>query len=59
VSGRPTHSSSRQSASNATARVWVTLTSGNVLRFLRPLTISDDLLHEGLDILERAFVANA
>jgi 4-aminobutyrate aminotransferase/(S)-3-amino-2-methylpropionate transaminase len=40
----------------------VTLTAGtfgNVLRFLPPLTISDELLHEGLDILEQAFVANA
>jgi 4-aminobutyrate aminotransferase/(S)-3-amino-2-methylpropionate transaminase len=26
-------------------------TDGNVLRFLPPLVISDDLLHEGLDIL--------
>ena len=25
---------------------------GNVIRFLTPLTIADDLLHEGLDILE-------
>ncbi|WP_432877576.1 4-aminobutyrate--2-oxoglutarate transaminase [Kribbella sp. CA-245084] len=40
----------------------VTLTAGtfgNVLRFLPPLTISDELLGEGLDILEQAFVANA
>lgn len=29
-------------------------TYGNVLRFLPPLTISDDLLHEGLDVLEAA-----
>jgi 4-aminobutyrate aminotransferase/(S)-3-amino-2-methylpropionate transaminase len=27
-------------------------THGNVLRFLPPLTISDELLHEGLDVLE-------
>jgi 4-aminobutyrate aminotransferase/(S)-3-amino-2-methylpropionate transaminase len=36
----------------------VTLTAGtygNVLRFLPPLSISDDLLVEGLDILEEAF----
>jgi 4-aminobutyrate aminotransferase/(S)-3-amino-2-methylpropionate transaminase len=36
----------------------VTLTAGtygNVLRFLPPLAISDDLLTEGLDILEGAF----
>ena len=40
----------------------VTLTAGtygNVLRFLPPLTISDELLHEGLDILEGAFAATA
>lgn len=29
-------------------------TYGNVLRFLPPLSISDDLLHEGLDVLEAA-----
>ena len=36
----------------------VTLTAGtygNVLRFLPPLVIGDDLLHEGLDILQAAF----
>jgi 4-aminobutyrate aminotransferase/(S)-3-amino-2-methylpropionate transaminase len=40
----------------------VTLTAGtygNVLRFLPPLVIGDDLLHEGLDILEAAFAASA
>jgi 4-aminobutyrate aminotransferase/(S)-3-amino-2-methylpropionate transaminase len=40
----------------------VTLTAGtfgNVLRFLPPLVIGDDLLIEGLDILEAAFAANA
>ncbi|WP_270887983.1 4-aminobutyrate--2-oxoglutarate transaminase [Pedococcus sp. 5OH_020] len=39
----------------------VTLTAGthgNVLRFLPPLDISDDLLHEGLDILEGAFLSS-
>ncbi len=38
----------------------VTLTAGtygNVLRFLPPLSIGDDLLTEGLDILEQAFAA--
>jgi 4-aminobutyrate aminotransferase/(S)-3-amino-2-methylpropionate transaminase len=38
----------------------VTLTAGtygNVLRFLPPLSIPDDLLTEGLDILEEAFAA--
>ncbi|MGH3373883.1 MAG: aminotransferase class III-fold pyridoxal phosphate-dependent enzyme, partial [Actinoallomurus sp.] len=38
----------------------VTLTAGtygNVLRFLPPLSIPDDLLTEGLDILERAFAS--
>jgi 4-aminobutyrate aminotransferase/(S)-3-amino-2-methylpropionate transaminase len=40
----------------------VTLTAGtfaNVLRFLPPLVIGDDLLHEGLDILDAAFAASA
>ncbi|GAB4077857.1 4-aminobutyrate--2-oxoglutarate transaminase [Nostocoides australiense] len=30
-------------------------TLGNVFRFLPPLTIGDDLLHDGMDILEEAF----
>ncbi len=34
-------------------------TYGNVLRFLPPLVIGDDLLHEGLDILDAAFAASA
>jgi 4-aminobutyrate aminotransferase/(S)-3-amino-2-methylpropionate transaminase len=34
-------------------------TYGNVLRFLPPLVIGDDLLSEGLDILEAAFAASA
>ena len=40
----------------------ITLTAGtfgNVLRFLPPLVIGEDLLHEGLDILDDAFAANA
>ncbi|WP_375497739.1 4-aminobutyrate--2-oxoglutarate transaminase [uncultured Jatrophihabitans sp.] len=40
----------------------ITLTAGtfgNVLRFLPPLVIGEDLLHEGLDILEAAFAAHA
>ena len=40
----------------------VTLTAGtfgNVLRFLPPLAAADDLLNEGLGILEQAFVASA
>jgi 4-aminobutyrate aminotransferase/(S)-3-amino-2-methylpropionate transaminase len=40
----------------------ITLTAGtfgNVLRFLPPLVIGDDLLHEGLDILEAAFAEKA
>jgi 4-aminobutyrate aminotransferase/(S)-3-amino-2-methylpropionate transaminase len=40
----------------------VTLTAGtygNVLRFLPPLAISDGLLHDGLDVLEQAFVSHA
>ena len=39
----------------------VTLTAGtygNVLRLLPPLSIGDDLLGEGLDILEQAFAAS-
>ena len=32
-------------------------TSGNVLRFLPPLVIGEDLLEEGLDIIENAFAA--
>ena len=38
----------------------VTLTCGtwgNVFRFLPPLSISDELLHEGLDVLEESFTA--
>ena len=34
-------------------------TYGNVLRFLPPLVIGDDLLHEGLDILDAAFATSA
>ena len=30
-------------------------TYGNVLRFLPPLTISDELLNEGLDVLSEVF----
>ena len=33
-------------------------TFGNVLRFLPPLVIGDDLLNEGLDVVEQAFVAS-
>ena len=39
----------------------ITLTAGtfgNVLRFLPPLSIGDDLLHDGLDVLEAAFAAS-
>jgi 4-aminobutyrate aminotransferase / (S)-3-amino-2-methylpropionate transaminase / 5-aminovalerate transaminase len=32
-------------------------THGNVLRFLPPLTISDELLNEGLDVLANALSA--
>jgi 4-aminobutyrate aminotransferase/(S)-3-amino-2-methylpropionate transaminase len=34
-------------------------THGNVLRFLPPLAITDELLHEGFDVLENAFAAQA
>ena len=40
----------------------ITLTAGiygNVLRFLPPLVISDDLLGEALDVLEEAFATQA
>ncbi|MGI8666307.1 MAG: 4-aminobutyrate--2-oxoglutarate transaminase [Jatrophihabitans sp.] len=40
----------------------VTLTAGtygNVFRFLPPLSIGDELIQEGLDILEQAFAATA
>jgi len=40
----------------------VTLTAGtfgNVLRFLPPLSAGDDLLNEGLDVVEQAFATNA
>ena len=32
-------------------------TFGNIIRFLPPLTISDELLNEGLDVLAEAFEA--
>ena len=32
-------------------------TDGNVLRFLPPLTISDELLHDALDVLDLAFAS--
>ena len=34
-------------------------TWGNVVRFLPPLSITDDLLHEGLDVVAEAFAATA
>ena len=34
-------------------------TFGNVLRFLPPLVIGQDLLTEGLDVLDAAFAAHA
>ena len=33
-------------------------TYGNVLRFLPPLVIGDELLHEGLDIIDAAFASS-
>jgi len=47
-------------AAAANAQGVVTLTAGtygNVLRFLPPLVIGDDLLREGLDIIAEAFDA--
>ena len=32
-------------------------TYGNVFRFLPPLSIGDDLLHEAMDVLEESFAA--
>jgi 4-aminobutyrate aminotransferase / (S)-3-amino-2-methylpropionate transaminase / 5-aminovalerate transaminase len=34
-------------------------TYGNVLRFLPPLAISDEQLHEAFDVLDAAFAATA
>ncbi|TXR58302.1 4-aminobutyrate--2-oxoglutarate transaminase [Quadrisphaera setariae] len=34
-------------------------THGNVLRFLPPLTISDELLHDAFDVLDAAFAATS
>ena len=34
-------------------------TWGNVLRFLPPLSISDDLLQEAFDVVAEAFAATA
>jgi 4-aminobutyrate aminotransferase/(S)-3-amino-2-methylpropionate transaminase len=34
-------------------------TYGNIIRFLPPLTISDDLLNEGLDVVENALAGRA
>ena len=39
--------------------VLTTGTYGNVLRFLPPLVIGEDLLNEGLDIIEAAFAAGS
>jgi 4-aminobutyrate aminotransferase/(S)-3-amino-2-methylpropionate transaminase len=33
-------------------------TYGNVIRFLPPLSITDDLLHEGLDVVAAALAAS-
>jgi len=33
-------------------------THGNVIRFLPPLTIGDDLLQDGLDVVAEALAAN-
>lgn len=42
-------------ARNAGVIVLTCGTYGNVLRFLPPLSISDDLLHDAFDVLEEAF----
>ncbi|MCR2828441.1 aminotransferase class III-fold pyridoxal phosphate-dependent enzyme, partial [Microbacterium sp. zg.Y909] len=33
-------------------------THGNVIRFLPPLSITDDLLHEGLDVVASALASH-
>lgn len=44
----------RQGVVTLTCGTW-----GNVFRFLPPLAISDDLLHEGFDVVAEAFAATA
>jgi 4-aminobutyrate aminotransferase / (S)-3-amino-2-methylpropionate transaminase / 5-aminovalerate transaminase len=44
----------RQGVVTLTCGTW-----GNVLRFLPPLSISDDLLHEAFDVVAEAFAATA
>jgi len=63
-SGDKTPNSALTSAVNAHchSQGLMTLTAGtfgNVMRFLPPLSAGDDLLNEGLDIVEQAFVAKA
>lgn len=55
----PTLAKAVASAAHAQGVIVLTCgTHGNVLRFLPPLSISDDLLREGLDILEVAFATS-
>lgn len=61
VSGEPDSSLTKKIASFAHANGVVLLTCGtygNVIRFLPPLSISDELLHDGLDIIDQAFGGN-
>ena len=58
--GQPDADLTRELVARASKKGLILLscgTSGNVIRFLPPLTISNDLIHEGLDILESCFNA--
>ena len=61
VSGEPDADLTKKVAAFAHANGVVLLTCGtygNVIRFLPPLSISDELLHDGLDVLDQAFGHN-
>ena len=60
--GRPTPARTAAVSAYCHRQGVVTLTCGtwgNVLRFLPPLSISDDLLHEAFDVVAEAFAATA
>ena len=48
---------SRRRATSQGVIVLTCGTYGNVIRFLPPLSIPDDLLHEGLDVVAAALAA--
>lgn len=61
ASGEPDSELTKRIAAFAHASGVVLLTCGtygNVIRFLPPLSISDELLHDGLDVLDQAFGNN-